>query len=116
MQIDYLHATRYRNNTQGSELEWHRLPALSLHGRDVLILDDILDEGATLAAVVAHCRAQGAARVLTAVLVDKHHERKVPGIARTSSVSGLKIVTCMVTGWITAVICEMPQAFMLLTR
>ena len=80
LQIDYLHATRYRNNTQGSELEWHRLPALSLHGRDVLILDDILDEGATLAAVVAHCRAQGAARVLTAVLVDKHHERKVPGI------------------------------------
>ena len=80
LQIDYLHATRYRNNTQGSELEWHRLPALSLHGRDVLILDDILDEGATLAAVVAHCRAQGAARVLIAVLVDKHHERKVPGI------------------------------------
>ena len=68
------------DNTQGSELEWHRLPALSLHGRDVLILDDILDEGATLAAVVAHCRAQRAARVLTAVLVDKRHERKVTGI------------------------------------
>lgn len=80
LQIDYLHATRYRHNTQGSELEWQRLPALSLHGRDVLILDDILDEGATLAAVVAHCRAQRAARVLTAVLVDKRHERKVSGI------------------------------------
>jgi hypoxanthine phosphoribosyltransferase len=80
LQIDYLHATRYQDNTQGSELEWHRLPALSLHEREVLILDDILDEGATLAAVVAHCRAQGAARVLTAVLVDKRHERKVPGI------------------------------------
>ena len=80
LQIDYLHATRYRDNTQGSELEWHRLPALSLLGRDVLILDDILDEGATLAAVVEHCRAQGAARVLTAVLVDKRHERKVDGV------------------------------------
>ena len=33
-----------------------------------------------MAAVVAHCRAQGASSVLTAVLVDKHHERKVPGI------------------------------------
>ena len=80
LQIDYLHATRYLDKTQGSELEWHRLPALSLHERDVLILDDILDEGATLAAVVEHCRAQGAATVLTAVLVDKRHERKMAGI------------------------------------
>ena len=30
-------------------------------GRDVLVLDDILDEGATLAAVVNQCRAHGAA-------------------------------------------------------
>ncbi|MBQ85561.1 MAG: hypoxanthine-guanine phosphoribosyltransferase [Gammaproteobacteria bacterium] len=80
LQIDYLHATRYRNNTQGSELNWHRLPMLSLDGRDVLIIDDILDEGETLAAVVEHCRAQRAASVLTAVLVDKLHERKVADI------------------------------------
>ena len=80
LQIDYLHATRYRNNTQGSELDWHRLPMLPLDGRNVLIIDDILDEGETLAAVVEHCRAHRAASVLTAVLVDKLHERKVADI------------------------------------
>ena len=80
LQIDYLHATRYRNNTHGSELDWHRLPMLSMNGRDVLIIDDILDEGKTLAAVIEHCRAQRAASVLTAVLVDKFHERKVSNI------------------------------------
>ena len=47
---------------------------------DVLIIDDILDEGETLAAVVEHCRAHRAASVLTAVLVDKLHERKVADI------------------------------------
>jgi len=80
LQIDYLHASRYRNETYGSGLEWHRLPALSMRGRDVLVLDDILDEGKTLSAVIEHCRVQGAACVRIAVLVEKIHERKVEGI------------------------------------
>tara|TARA_B100001057_G_scaffold500342_1_gene614848 strand:- start:14015 stop:14572 length:558 start_codon:yes stop_codon:yes gene_type:complete len=80
LQVDYLHATRYRNKTHGSDLEWHRFPEISMNGRDVLVLDDILDEGATLSAVVNHCRSRGATDVLTAVLVDKLHERKVEGI------------------------------------
>ncbi len=45
-------------------------------GRSVLIVDDILDEGTTLAAIIDYCKAQGASEVLTAVLVDKEHNRK----------------------------------------
>ena len=76
LQIDYLHATRYREQLAGSELHWIRHPSVPLQGRHLLILDDILDEGETLAQVVAYCEAEGAASVRTAVLVDKQHDRR----------------------------------------
>lgn len=73
----YLHATRYRGELTGStDLQWQALPSVPLEGRTVLILDDIFDEGHTLAEVIRACRAQGAEQVLTAVLIDKQHDRK----------------------------------------
>jgi hypoxanthine phosphoribosyltransferase len=42
----------------------------------VLIIDDILDEGKTLAEIIKYCQKKGAANVYTAVLVDKLHDRK----------------------------------------
>ena len=76
LQLDYLHATRYRDKTRGADLEWERYPKIPLRDRVVLVIDDILDEGDTLAAVMNFCREQGASKVLSAVLVDKQHERK----------------------------------------
>ncbi len=75
LEIDYIHATRYRNGTVGDELSWKAEPAASLAGRTVLILDDILDEGMTLKAIVDYCRQQGAAEVISAVLLHKKHQR-----------------------------------------
>ncbi len=80
LQMDYLHATRYRNKTRGADLHWERYPSISLEGRLVVVIDDILDEGDTLAAVVAYCQAQGAREVLSAVLVDKQHDRKTTNL------------------------------------
>jgi len=76
LQAEYLHATRYRHETTGGILEWKVPPTVDIRGRVVLIVDDILDEGTTLAAIADYCRKQGAAEVLTAVLVDKQHDRK----------------------------------------
>lgn len=76
LQVDYLHATRYRGATSGGELHWLARPRFPLQGRVVLLVDDILDEGVTLAAILEECRQQGAAAVHTVVLVDKVHERK----------------------------------------
>lgn len=73
LQLDFLHATRYRGATTGGELLWKAKPATTLEGRSVLVLDDILDEGATLAGIVHWCRQQGASEVLTAVLIHKRH-------------------------------------------
>jgi hypoxanthine phosphoribosyltransferase len=80
LMFDYVHATRYRGSTSGGELHWIKRPATSLAGETVLLVDDILDEGHTLAAIRDFCVEQGAARVLIAVLCEKRHARRAPGI------------------------------------
>ena len=81
LEFDYVHATRYRGATAGSDLHWLREPQVPLAGRTVLLVDDILDEGHTLKAVRDDCLARGASRVLIASLCRKLHDRCVDGIA-----------------------------------
>ena len=71
LHLDYVHASRYQNNTAGTELSWQAQPKMDLTGRTVLLLDDILDEGITLLAIKERCLTLGAETVLTAVLVEK---------------------------------------------
>lgn len=78
LEVSYVHATRYRDATQGAVLEWRAAPAADVTGRTVLLVDDVLDEGHTLAAVDARLRESGAANVVTAVLVDKQIGRPRP--------------------------------------
>ncbi|OHE85290.1 MAG: hypoxanthine-guanine phosphoribosyltransferase [Lysobacterales bacterium RIFOXYA1_FULL_69_10] len=80
LEFDYLHATRYRGETSGGELVWKHRPATPLQGRRVLLVDDILDEGHTMAGIVAWCREQGASDVRIAALAVKVHGRCVPGV------------------------------------
>jgi hypoxanthine phosphoribosyltransferase len=77
LQLDYAHVTRYRGTTRGGELEWIARPRASLQDRTLLLVDDIFDEGLTLASLVSACRELGAREVKTAVLVRKLHERAV---------------------------------------
>jgi len=72
--LDYVHATRYRETTSGGDLQWLHRPAASVRDRHVLVVDDILDAGITLDAVVRACREDGATDVHTAVLVEKTRE------------------------------------------
>lgn len=71
MQIDSISITRYHSTTQGREIRWLKQPAKSLQNRHVLIIDDILDEGVTLAHIKTYCLEQGAESVHAAVLIDK---------------------------------------------
>jgi len=81
LQVDYVHATRYGHEINGVALDWKIRPQIDLHGRTVVLLDDILDEGVTLAAIAEYCRTQGATKIMMAVLVEKLHLRKVvPGM------------------------------------
>jgi len=79
-EFDYIHATRYGDNTTGDEIKWIACPKKPLQNRTVLILDDILDEGYTLAAIEQYCREQGAREVVSAVLLQKMHDRLKPGM------------------------------------
>lgn len=78
LELDSIKAGRYQGATRGADMQWTLTPALSLQGRTVLIVDDILDEGMTLAAISHYCREAGAAEVLTAVLIDKQIGREKP--------------------------------------
>ncbi len=75
LEVDYVHATRYRGALTGGELTWEAGPSLSVAGRTVVLLDDILDEGVTLSALADALRSRGAAAVLKAVLVTKRRSR-----------------------------------------
>lgn len=71
LELDYIHATRYRGKTSGGHLHWLKRPEIDLQNRTVLIVDDILDEGLTLEAIIDYCNGEGAKQTLTAVLVEK---------------------------------------------
>jgi hypoxanthine phosphoribosyltransferase len=77
LEIDYLHATRYRGATQGGGLVWYRQPpAERIEGRHVLVIDDILDEGHTLVAIRSALDAFAPASLAVAVLAEKLHDRR----------------------------------------
>ncbi|NVJ50596.1 MAG: hypoxanthine-guanine phosphoribosyltransferase [Gammaproteobacteria bacterium] len=98
LNIDYCHATRYRGETSGGELHWKALPQYELRDRHVLVVDDILDEGHTLMAILNAITAQGAKSVKTAVLLDKRHERKAKPDYRADYV-GIEIPDRYVFGY-----------------
>jgi hypoxanthine phosphoribosyltransferase len=78
IQMDFVHATRYRGGLYGAELEYRVPPRLELAGKNVLIVDDIFDEGHTLAAIKGSVEKRKAASVKMAVLVRKDHDRGLP--------------------------------------
>ena len=65
VQAEYLHATRYRQETTGGILEWKLQPDIDMKDRTIIIVDDVLDEGTTLCAIADYCQAHGATEVLT---------------------------------------------------
>lgn len=78
LDFDYLHVSRYGEGTVGHTLSWRSAPWASVKDRTVLVVDDILDEGVTLAAVRERLRQLGASEVLTAVFADKENGRDKP--------------------------------------
>jgi hypoxanthine phosphoribosyltransferase len=78
LELDYLHVTRYDGRTRGSEVRWKAGPRTDIRGRTLLVVDDILDEGDTLAAVRERLLADGAAVFFSAVFADKDIGRAKP--------------------------------------
>jgi len=78
LDFDYVHVTRYGTATQGARVEWRVAPPAQVRGRALLVLDDILDGGHTMAAIRDELLALGASSVRCAVLVEKELSRAKP--------------------------------------
>jgi len=77
-QIDFLTVASYGSGKESSgKVEVVRDLTESMSGRDVLIIDDILDSGRTLQFVTSLIRERGAKTVKTAVLLEKPDKRAV---------------------------------------
>lgn len=78
LDFDYVHVSRYGDARHGGAMHWKVEPRENVRDRVVLLLDDILDEGHTLAALQERVMKLGAARCYSAVFADKRHGRKKP--------------------------------------
>ena len=97
LQVDYVHATRYQGSTSGGEIAWVKSPEMNIKDRCVLIVDDILDEGITLASMIAECKKLNAAEIYTAVLADKNLGK--PRAFEKADFTGLTIPNRYVFGY-----------------
>jgi hypoxanthine phosphoribosyltransferase len=88
LEIDYIHVTRYRGTTRGGDLHWLVEPRNALKGRTVLVVDDIMDGGLTLSAIIDYCKQNNAKEVYSAVMVNKKRQRE-PGCAHEPDFYGL---------------------------
>ncbi len=71
LDFDYLHVSRYGAKQKGGSLHWKVSPGENVTGRVVLVVDDILDEGETLAAIRQRVLELGATAFYSAVFADK---------------------------------------------
>lgn len=98
LEVDYVHATRYRGGISGGDIQWRVKPSSNLAERIVLVVDDILDGGITLAAIIDEINALGAKKVYSAVLVDKYGKRVEKGLKKADFV-GLQIEDHYIFGY-----------------
>jgi hypoxanthine phosphoribosyltransferase len=96
LEFDYIHVTRYGDLDRGGEVVWKVIPRQNVAGRTIIVVDDILDEGETLAHVKQRLLDMGAAEVILAVFADKDLGRRKPVQA---DIVGLTIPNRFVVGF-----------------
>jgi hypoxanthine phosphoribosyltransferase len=96
LEFDYIHVTRYGDLDRGGEVVWKVIPRQNVAGRTIIVVDDILDEGETLAHVKQRLLDMGAAEVILAVFADKDLGRQKPVQA---DIVGLTIPNKFVVGF-----------------
>jgi len=80
--IEYIHVTRYHQNLGTKNCNWIYKPDISaIKNKDILVLDDILDEGVTLLNIKDKLKSMGARSIVTAVLFDKTINQKKSTLA-----------------------------------
>ena len=78
LDFDYVHVSRYGDKLHGGNFDWKRMPQQDVKNRHILLLDDILDEGHTMAALHEKIMSLGAASCRSAVFANKLLDKKKP--------------------------------------
>lgn len=96
LRLDFMGVSSYREGTTSRELVFTKELRLDVRGRDVLLVDDILDTGKTLSCVLAKLRQLGPRQIKTCVLLDKPSRRveRVP-----ADYAGFEIPDLFVVGY-----------------
>src|ERR1700744_1855259 len=75
LRLDFIGVSSYGLGTESGDLVFTKELRLDVRGRDVLLVDDILDTGKTLSRVLPKLQALKPRRIKTAVLLDKPSRR-----------------------------------------
>ncbi len=78
LRLDFIGVSSYGAGTESGDLVYTKELRLDVRGRDVLLVDDILDTGKTLYRVLAKMRALKPRRIKTCVLLNKAARRVEP--------------------------------------
>ncbi len=96
--IDTVAVSSYRHEASSGKLTLRSAPKLPVAGREILLLDEILDTGLTLRGVRDYLLEQGAAEVRSCVLLDKACRRAPGGLAHADW-CGFEIPDVYVVGY-----------------
>lgn len=76
--IDFVRARSYDGASSMGQVIIHYTPELELRGRNVLLVEDILDTGRTASFIVDELRKRGPSQLRLVTLLDKPARRVVP--------------------------------------
>lgn len=96
LRLDFIGVSSYGAGTESGDLVFTKELRLDVHGRDVLLVDDILDTGRTLSRVLTKLRKLKPREIKTCVLLDKP-ERRVEKVE--ADYVGFKIPNQFVIGY-----------------
>src|SRR5690242_1424903 len=75
LRLDFMGVSSYGKGTESGDLVFTKELRLDVRGRDVLLIDDILDTGKTLSRVLPKLKALNPHRIKVCVLLDKPERR-----------------------------------------
>ena len=78
LRLDFIGVSSYRTSTESGDLVFTKHLRLDVRGRDVLLVDDILDTGKTMTRVLEKIVALAPRRIRVCVLLDKPSRRIRP--------------------------------------
>ena len=77
VKVDFMSVSSYENNVQGSEVKINLYISIPIEGKDVLVVEDIIDTGNTFAKVLDILRQRNPKSLKTCVLLNKKECRIV---------------------------------------